>query len=132
MKTTGAKVAKFGLKVVQSWEKVGSKIVSFIPGIGKPLSKALDGVSKVAGVISDNIHVKLDPKLEKGMDVMNKANQIMGYIPREFSEEEDFQHRDIDEAYLFEERDDFELENREDSYSDLYERDLFYERYDLD
>ena len=132
MKTTGAKVAKFGLKVVQSWEKAGAKVVRFIPGIGKPLSKAMEGVSAAAGAISDRIKVKLPGKLEKGMKVMNKANKVMDYIPREFSEKENFQQRDFDEAYLLEERDDFDLENREDSYSDVYERDLFDERYDLD
>ena len=132
MKTTGAKVAKFGLKVVQTWQNAGSKVVRFIPGIGKPLSKAMEGASKAAGAISDKIKVKLPPKLEKGMKVMNKANKVMDYIPREFSEEENFQQRDFDEAYLLEERDDFPLENREDSYSDVFERDLFDERYDLD
>ena len=51
----------------------------------------------------------------------------MDYIPREFSEEEGLQERDIDEAYHFEERDDISLENREESYSEVNERD-FYER----
>ena len=36
-----------------------------------------------------------------------------------------------DEAYHFEERDDISLENREESYPEVYERDI-YERYDLD
>jgi len=64
------------------------------------------------------------------MKVMDKADQIMGYIPRrrEFSEEEAFQQRDIGETYHFEERDDIALENRDKSY---FERDI-YERYDLD
>jgi len=133
IKTTGAKVAKFGLKVVQSVGEVVGKVASFIPGVGKPIQQAIHGVSKVAGVISDHIHVKLSPKLEKGMKIMDKANQIMDYIPRrrEFSEEESFQERDIDEAYHFEERDDIALENREESYSEVNERDI-YERYDLD
>ena len=97
--------------------KVVGKVVSFIPGIGKPIDRAIEGVSKVAGVISDHIHVKLPGKLQKGMDVMNKADKIMDYIPRrrEFSEEEDFQQRDIGEAYDFEERDDIALEKREES-----------------
>ena len=37
---------------------------------------------------------------------MNVMNKVVGYIPREFSEDEGFQQRDIDEAYHFEERDD--------------------------
>jgi hypothetical protein len=131
IKTTGAKVAKFGLKVVQSVGEVVGKVAQFIPAIGKPIQQAIHGVSKVAGVISDHIHAKLSSKLQKGMNVMNKANKIMDYIPREFSEEEAFQERDIGDAYYFEERDDIALENREDSYFEAYERDI-YEGYDLD
>jgi len=134
VKTTGAKVAKFGLKVVQSVGEVVGHVASFIPGIGKPIQQAIHGVTKVAGVISDHIHVKLGAKLEKGMKIMNKADQIMDYIPRrrEFLEEEGFQQRDIGEAYHFEERDDIDaLENREESYSEVNGRDI-YEGYDLD
>ena len=110
---------------------VVGKVAGFIPAIGKPIDRAIEGVSKVAGVISDHINVKLPGNLQKGMDVMNKADQIMGYIPRrrEFLEEEGFQQRDIGEAYLFEERDDTALENREESY---YERDIYERYYDQD
>ena len=127
VKTTGAKVAKFGLKVVESVGEVVGKVASFIPGIGKPIQQAIHGVSKVAGVISDHIHVKLSKKLEKGMKIMNKADTIMGFIPRrrDFSEEESFQQRDISEAYHFEERDDIALENREESYFEAYKRDIY-------
>jgi len=133
VKTTGAKIAKFGLKVVESVGEVVGKVASFIPGIGKPIQQAIHGVSKVAGVISDHIHAKLSKKLEKGMKIMNKADQIMGYIPRrrELSEEEGFQQRDIGEAYYFEERGDNTLENREEFYFEAYKRDI-YEHYDLD
>ena len=82
IKTTGAKIVKFGLKVVQAVGTVVGKVLEVIPGVGKPLERAVAGVSKVAGVISDHIHVKLGRKLEKGMNVMNKATKIMGYIPR--------------------------------------------------
>ena len=135
VKTTGAKVAKFGLKVVESVGTVVGKVAGFIPAIGKPIDRAIEGVSKVAGVISDHIHAKLSNKLEKGMKVMNKADKIMGYIPRrrDLSEEEEaFQQRDIGEPYYLEERDDFELENRDESYFEAIERDDIYERYDLD
>jgi phage-related protein len=134
-KNTGAKVAKFGLKVVQSVGEVVGHVASFIPAIGKPVQQAIHGVSEVAGVISDHIKAKLSKKLDKGMDVMNKADKIMGYIPRrrDLSEEEAFQQRDIIDAYssYFEERDDIELENREESYFEVNERDI-YESYDLD
>jgi hypothetical protein len=114
--------------------EVVGKVAAFIPGIGKPIQQAIHGVTKVAGVVSDRIHVKLSRKLEKGMKVMEKADKIMDYIPRrrEFSEEEGFEQRDIDEAYLFEERDDYELENRDELEESYYERDIIYERYDLD
>jgi hypothetical protein len=106
MKTTGAKIAKFGLKVVQTVGTVVAKVAGFIPEIGKPLEKAIGGVSKAAGVISDKIHVKLGAKLDKGMNVMNKADQVMSYIPmrRDLSDEA-FQQRDYSDAYYFEEHD---------------------------
>ena len=96
-------------------------------------------------MVSDHIHAKLSKKLQKGMNVMNKADKVMDYIPRrrDLLEDEAFQERDIGEAYYFEERDDIELENREDSYfeerddialenrEESYFGDI-YERYDLD
>ena len=101
MKTTGAQVAKFGLKVVESVGEVAGKIAGFIPGVGKPLQYAIHGISKGAGILSDKIHAKLSPKLEKGMKIMDKADTIMGYIPRrrDLSEEEVFERRSISKAY---------------------------------
>ena len=96
VKTTGAKIAKFGLKVVESVGEVVGKVAEFIPVIGKPLQQAIHGVSKVAGVISDHIKVKLPDKLQKGMNVMNTADKILGFIPRRrdlLEEEEIFQRR---------------------------------------
>jgi hypothetical protein len=98
--TTGAKIVKFGTKVVQTVGEVVAKAASFIPDVGKPLEKAIDGVSKVAGVISDHIHANLSAKLQKGMNVMNTANKVMSYFRRD---EEGFQQRDISDAYYFEE-----------------------------
>ena len=80
VKTTGAKVAKFGLKIVETAGEVVAKAVSFIPEVGKPIEKAIDGLSKVAGVVSDHIHVKLSTALQKGVNVLNKANKIMSYF----------------------------------------------------
>jgi len=133
VQTTGAKVVKFGAKVVQSVGEAIGTVASFIPEVGKPIQQAIHGISKVAGVVSDSIHAKLSSKLQKGMNIMNKATQIMGYIPRrrDLSEEEDFQQRDISDAYYFEERDDIALDNREESYFEAIERDI-YKRYDLD
>jgi len=132
-KNQGAKIAKFGLKVVESVGEVAGHVASFIPAVGKPIQQAIHGVSTVAGVVSDHIHAKLSNKLEKGMKIMNKADKVMSFIPRDFSEDEIFLQRDISEGYssYFEERDDLTLENREESYFEAIERDI-YERYDLD
>jgi hypothetical protein len=72
IKDTGAKVAKFGLKVVSTAASVVGHVASFIPGVGKAISKGLSGVSKLADFASDKIHANLGAKLNKGMDVMNK------------------------------------------------------------
>jgi hypothetical protein len=104
MKTTGAKIVKFGLKVVQTVGTAVAKVVSFIPDVGKPLERAIDGVAKGAGMISDKIHVKLPPKLQKTVNGMDKADKYMEYIPRrrDLSDEEAFQQRDISDKYYFE------------------------------
>jgi hypothetical protein len=99
VKTTGAKIAKFGFKVVQSVGMAIGDVASFIPDVGKPLQQAINGVSKVAGVVSDHIHAKLSAKLNKGMSVMNTANKIMSVVRRDLSDEETFQQRDISDTY---------------------------------
>jgi hypothetical protein len=119
LKTTGAKIAKFGLKVVQTLYTVAGKIVSWIPAVGKPIDRALEGVSKLAGLASDKIHANLGKKLEKGMKVMNTMNKVMDYVPR---------RRDLSEGSVQqleigdEERDEIALEDREESdEQDTYE-----------
>ena len=132
LKTTGATIAKFGLKVVQSVGTVAAKVLSVIPVVGKAVGKAVGGVAKLAGLASDKIHANLGKKLKKGMEVMNKANKIMGFIPRrrDLSEDEAVHRQEIGDGYCFEERDDiaFKLEHREE-YAD--EQD-FYAYYYLD
>ena len=127
IKTNGPQDAKFGLKAVQTVGEAGGKVAAFVPGVGLPVDLAIEGVSTVAGEVSDNINVKLPSKMQTGMDVMNKANQIMDYIPRrrEYSDEEAFQQRDISEAHYFEERDDVALESRDEPYFELNERDIW-------
>lgn len=82
IKTTGAKVVKFGLKVAQSLLTVGAKVLGFIPGVGKPLGKIVDGAAKVVGVVGDHIHATLSHHLQTGMKVMRKALGVMGKIVR--------------------------------------------------
>jgi hypothetical protein len=133
IKKTAGEALKFGLKVAQSIGNVLGHAVSFIPGVGKVIQQVIHAGTKAVGFFSDHIKAPLSKKLQKGMGIMNKANKYMGYIPRrrDFSEEEAFQQRDIGEANYFEERGDIALENREESYFEAYERDI-YERYDLD
>ena len=100
IKTTGAKIAKVGLKIWSTATKAISKVAQFIPVIGKPLSKAMDGAATVENKVSDSIHVKLGKKLDKAMHRMDKGQKVMGYIPRELGE-------------IFEERGSDELDERE-------------------
>lgn len=129
MRTQGSAVAKFGFKVAESVGEVVGHAAAFIPAIGKPIQEAIHGASEVAGFVSDHIKAKLSNKLQKGVNIMNKADKVMSYIPtrRDFSEEEAFLQRDIS----FEERDDIALENRGESYFEVNERDI-YEGYNLD
>ena len=88
MKNTGAKIAKFGTKIAQSYLTIGAKIVGAIPGL-KLVGKAMDGVAKVAGVISAHIPANLGSKLQKGMNAMGKIVKYANIVPmrRDLSEE---------------------------------------------
>jgi TctA family transporter len=78
IKTTGAKIAKFGLKVVSAAAGVLGTVARFIPGVGSGLSAAFKGVSKGADAASNAIHANLGKKLEKGMKVMNIIEDPIG------------------------------------------------------
>lgn len=70
IKTTGAKIAKFGLKLYSAVATVASKVAKFIPIIGQPLSMAMKGAAMGANIASNKIHAnlgKLD-KVSKGLD----------------------------------------------------------------
>lgn len=135
VKNTGAKAAKFGLKVVESVATSASKLASAVP-ILRPLGKAIDGVAKGAGAASDAIKVnwnknsKVDKRLQNGLKAMDKVHKVESFIPRrrDLSEEEAVQQREIVQVdgYYFEERDesdDIALEDREESYFDADEED---------
>ena len=81
VKTTGAKIVKVATEIYSTGLKVASKFVQVIPGIGKPISKAMDLVSKGVNAISNKAlkNVKLDGKLGKAMGVFNKVNKYAGY-----------------------------------------------------
>lgn len=122
-------LAKFGLKALSSLTEIGSKAVGFIPGIGKPLSKAMEVVSTVENVGSKKIHANFGShgKLEKGMNIMNKADKMMKYIPirRDLSEEEEEIFERGDDAYYFEKRHDIPLTYREESYVDADKQNIY-------
>lgn len=62
----GAQVAKFATKIVAT----AADVIGHVAKI--PVFKAItNGVSRVANFVSDHIHAKLLPKLQKGVDVMN-------------------------------------------------------------
>jgi len=86
VKNTGAKIAKVGLKVLATAEKGLSKVAQVMPVIGKPISKALDIGGALANKGSNAIHAKIGGKLNGAMNRMNKAQKVMGYIPRELAE----------------------------------------------
>jgi hypothetical protein len=68
---TGAKIAKFGLKLVAAGASVVSKALKFIPGVGTGLSMAVKGVAMGANAASNKIHANLGGKLgkvSKGLD----------------------------------------------------------------
>ena len=78
IKDNGAKVAKFGLKIVSAATSVAGHVAGLIPGVGKAVGKSLSAVSKLTDFASDKIHADLGAKLNKGMDVMNKIEHPLG------------------------------------------------------
>jgi hypothetical protein len=64
VKTTGAKVAKFGLQVVSTATSVESKVAA---GVGKAVSTALNVESKATGLASNAVHANLGLELDKGI-----------------------------------------------------------------
>jgi hypothetical protein len=65
MKTTGATVTEFGLKVAQSVGDVVGKTADFIPGLGKSAEQAIDQILSAAGTASDTIPAHLSSKLQE-------------------------------------------------------------------
>lgn len=86
MQTTGAKIAKVGLKILSTIHKAVSKVIGWIPAIGKPLARVMDAEAEGENALSDKINVHIGGSLGHAMDNMSKAQKIMGYIPRELVE----------------------------------------------
>lgn len=141
VKTTGAKIAKFGLQVWSTAQSIGAKVAKFIPGIGKPISTALDAASKVTGLAAQKIPANLGGKLQKGFDVMNKiknpvggaAGAVIGALRRDIDDESVFLERDIDEYNAVFERDFVNSDDlwvRSTGDSELHLRNIFRREYD--
>jgi hypothetical protein len=127
VKTTGAKVAKVGLKVLSTAQSIGAKVAGFIPGVGKPIGKALKGASAVTNAISNKIPAKLGSKLDKGMKVMdtirNPMSAVKGKAGKAAGKALDaILRREEDERVVHRELDDM-LWDREFNDDDLYTRD---------
>jgi hypothetical protein len=72
IKTTGAKVVKFGAEVYATAVKTVGKVANFIPGVGRAVKEVTDGVSRLANFVSDKINVKLPAKLQRGVNIMKE------------------------------------------------------------
>jgi hypothetical protein len=98
IKTTGAKIAKVGLKIVATAQKIAAKVVGWLPGIGKPLGKIMEGESEGLNKASDAIHAHIGGKLGQAMHRMDKAQKVVGYIPRSYIPDrfEEFNAREWD------------------------------------
>lgn len=64
--------------MVATAASIASKVVGFIPGVGKAVGKAIGGLGHVANLASNVIPAKLGPHLEKGMEVMDKIRNPVG------------------------------------------------------
>lgn len=80
-KETGKKIAKVALKVAAVATKAVSKVVGFIPGIGKVAGKAMEVGSKGLNSASNAIKCKVGGKLGTAMHRMDKGMKVMSYIP---------------------------------------------------
>ena len=72
MKTTGAKIAKVALKVAATVVKTASHLVSWIPGVGKPIGRAMKEWAEVQNTASDAIHVHVSDKWDRASRVMDR------------------------------------------------------------
>jgi hypothetical protein len=71
IKDNAAKVGKVALKAVSAVVSVAGRVISFVPGIGKVVGKAVQYAAKGISYGADKIKANLGDKLEKGMKVMS-------------------------------------------------------------
>lgn len=69
------KAVKFGGEIYRTGVRLAAKAVQWLPGVGKPLSKVMDGASEAIHQVTKRIKVKLPDKMEKGMRVLGGINK---------------------------------------------------------
>lgn len=85
VKTKGPEIGKVALKAASTAVEGASKFVQFIPVVGKPLSKVMDVGGKLLNKASNSIHTKVDGGVGNALNGMNKAQQVLKFIPRELA-----------------------------------------------
>ncbi|KAF8886073.1 hypothetical protein CPB84DRAFT_1850216 [Gymnopilus junonius] len=78
LKENGAKIGKFGLKILAATASAAGRLTKFIPGVGTAVSMALKGVAMGANIASDKIHVHLGGALGKIAGGLNYVISPMG------------------------------------------------------
>jgi len=79
VKENGAKIAKAGLKIISTVGSVVGRVASFIPGVGKVVSKGLKYASAGLDKASDAIHANLGG-FGKAMNVMDKIEHPLSGV----------------------------------------------------
>lgn len=80
-KAHGALIGKVGLKAMSTAEEAASKVVTKVPGYGEVVGKVMEVEGKVLSKVSNKISVKTSKKVDDAMKGMDKAQDIMEYVP---------------------------------------------------
>jgi hypothetical protein len=95
-----------------------------LPGVGKVLGKAMEGESMGLNKASNAIHAHIGGKLGQAMHRMDKAQKVVGYVPRSYISNS-FGERTFEDFEDFNEREwGAELEERVLGYENIAERGL--------
>ena len=78
VKTYGPTIAKVYLKGAATIASVGSRVVKFVPGLGKPASEILKLGSKGLNTASNAIHANLPSSLRKASGIMDDIQDPFG------------------------------------------------------
>ena len=84
LRTTGKEIAKVATKAYSAALQIGSKLASGIPGVGKVISKAMDGESKLVNLVSDKIHIPdqdMSKAARKALHYLDKGKKVLDHIP---------------------------------------------------